>query len=117
MFFVQCSSNSGKVTSVQDFDKYLKSDKNAVILDLRTDDEVSLGVLKGAVQLDFHDPEFQDKLESLDRNKSYYIYCKSGGRSAKTAELMADLGFKTVYDLEGGFAAWSASNMPVVMPD
>jgi rhodanese-related sulfurtransferase len=84
-----------------------------VVLDVRTPDEFAAGHLGGAVLVDFYDEDFPARVAALDRAPAYLVYCRSGARSAKTAELMAQLGFAEVSDLDGGILAWADAGLPV----
>ena len=83
-----------------------KAHPDLILLDVRTPQEVAAGKIDGALELDFRDQEFRTKLQELDKEAIYGVYCKKGGRSAGAAEIMQELGFKQVYDLEGGYDAW-----------
>ncbi len=85
----------------------MSASQNAVLLDVRTPEEVAAGKIDNAQHLDFYADSFQEDLKKLNKNQAYIVYCKSGGRSAKTAKMMQDLGFKEVYNLEGGYTAWN----------
>jgi rhodanese-related sulfurtransferase len=88
-----------------------------VLLDVRTIDEYQEGHLKGAQQLDYYETaSFSAALDGMDRDKTYYIYCRSGGRSSNTLLLMQEKGFKKVYDLDGGILAWRKAQLPVETP-
>ncbi|WP_420581321.1 rhodanese-like domain-containing protein [Reichenbachiella sp.] len=87
--------------------------ENFVILDLRTDEEVAEGKVPGAEQLDFYGDDFDEKLKALNKETTYYIYCRSGGRSGKTLSQMKDLGFKKVYEMRGGMNAWKAKGLEI----
>ncbi|HMW34237.1 MAG TPA: rhodanese-like domain-containing protein [bacterium] len=80
----------------------LLKDKPGVLLDVRTVGEFSTGHLKDAVLLDFMKPEFESELEKLDKSATYYVYCRSGNRSAKAASLMNQKGFQSVYNVADG---------------
>ena len=81
----------------------LENDDNAVVLDVRTDDELGEGVIKNAIHIDIYKgQEFIDALEDLDKSKNYYVYCRSGNRSGQACAIMDQLGFKNAYNLEGG---------------
>lgn len=85
----------------------LMADKNAVILDVRTPEEVALGIIPNAMVIDIYKgQEFLSEVEKLDTSKTYYVYCKSGGRSAQACSVMNQLGFKNTYNLIGGFSEW-----------
>ena len=77
-----------------------------MILDVRTPEEFAEGHIEGAVQIDFYAPDFADRIAELDRDVPYLVYCQSGTRSGQTRQLMADLGFRSVTDVDGGFVAW-----------
>ncbi len=86
----------------------LENDGNAVVLDVRTDDEVADGIIPNAIHLDIYKgQEFIDALEDLDKSKSYYVYCRSGNRSGKACQIMEQLGFNKAYNLEGGMLQWT----------
>ena len=97
--------------TVDQWKEKFKEDSNALILDVRTQDEVDEGMIDGAQHIDiFLGRGFIDEVEKLDKSKNYYIYCRSGGRSAQACQIMNQLGFKTTYNLVGGFTAWDALN-------
>lgn len=87
-------------------------DPSFVALDVRTPAEYITGHLPGAVNTDSSAPDFGKQLEALDRGKSYFVYCQSGNRSSTAAELMHSLGFKHVYDIQGGMTAWQGEGLP-----
>lgn len=99
-----------------DFQAEIEADPDGTILDIRTDEEIAVGYIDGAVQIDFYEPTFGDDLDSLDRDAHYFIYCNSGNRSAQAVRDMKDLGFMHVTELDGGIVAWNAAGLPVVTP-
>jgi len=111
---VEKPANLGEIkkVSVQDFSKVIQ-DKNVTLVDVRTADEYAEGHIKGAVNVDFKKRTFPDYITALDKNKPVAVYCRSANRSGKAALIMQSLGFKKIYDLDGGIKAWKAANMPV----
>lgn len=93
----------------------LAADPSVVVLDVRTPEEFAEGHLERAQLIDFNAGGFADAVGSLDRNATYFVYCRSGNRSGQATAIMADLGFTTVYDLDGGIQAWEASGGPVTI--
>ena len=89
---------------------------DAVILDVRTPGELSEGIIDGAVNIDFKDPSFGEKISSLDKDKSYFLYCLSGKRSSDAATQMESLGFNNIYTLDGGLKNWNAEGLETVKP-
>ncbi len=91
----------------EDWTKQLAEDHNSVILDVRTQDEVDEGIIPNAKHIDIYMGQgFIDEIEKLDKSKNYYVYCRSGGRSAQACAIMNQLGFKTAKNLLGGFSEW-----------
>ena len=85
----------------------LNADDDGLILDVRTPEECENGIIQNAIQLDIYQgQEFLNGLDNLDKNKHYYVYCKSGGRSAQACSIMKQLGFKKAYNLLGGITEW-----------
>lgn len=85
----------------------LNNDQNAVVLDVRTPDEWEEGVIPGALMIDIYTgQEFLAKIDSLEKSKNYYVYCKAGSRSAQACEIMNQMGFQTTYNLLGGISQW-----------
>jgi rhodanese-related sulfurtransferase len=86
---------------------------NFVILDVRTPQEFASGYIAGAVNLDFKSADFPARLDELDKSKTYLVYCRTGGRSAKAMAMMKEKGFQRVYNLRGGITRWKADHLPV----
>lgn len=85
----------------------LAEDDNAVIIDVRTDEEIEEGKIPNATAMDIRNPsEFMESAHKLDPSKNYYVYCRSGGRSAQACALFNSLGIKNTYNLLGGFSEW-----------
>ncbi|WP_235295951.1 rhodanese-like domain-containing protein [Portibacter marinus] len=82
---------------------------DVVVIDVRTPEEIAGGKIDDAMELNYYDTTFADQLLTLDKDQEYYIYCKGGGRSAKTCRLMINNGFKNVHNLEGGYTSWKDS--------
>ncbi|MDK2770621.1 rhodanese-like domain-containing protein [Flavobacterium haoranii] len=79
------------------------------ILDVRTEGEFAEGHIQDAQNIDVLQDDFKEKVATLDKNKPVMVYCKMGGRSAKAAGILKEMGFTTIVDLEGGYTAWKAS--------
>lgn len=94
--------------SQQDWISQLEADTNAVILDVRTEDECNEGIIPNAIMIDIYKGQgFIYQVEELEKNKNYYVYCKAGGRSAQACAIMNQLGFENTFNLEGGFMQWN----------
>ncbi|WP_405383460.1 rhodanese-like domain-containing protein [Maribacter sp. LLG6340-A2] len=93
--------------SQQDWEEQLENDPNAVILDVRTEEEVEEGIIPNSINIDIYKgQEFINELEKLDKSKNYYVYCRSGNRSGQACSIMKTIGFENAYNLQGGFMNW-----------
>ena len=91
----------------EDWKKQLEEDNNSVVLDVRTQEEVDLGIIPNTIHIDIYKGQgFIYKLEELDKTKNYYVYCRSGARSGQACAIMNQLGFDNAYNLLGGFNEW-----------
>ena len=88
------------------FKQLITETPNAVVIDVRTAAEARSGSIKGAVNIDIMSMDFQQKIAKLDKNKTYFVYCRSGNRSGQACQMMGDAGFTNVYNLSGGMMSW-----------
>lgn len=84
------------------------------VVDVRTPEEFAEGHIDGAQLVDFYSDTFADQIATLDPEQEYLVYCRSGNRSGQTIELMRDLGFDRVWDLDGGVLAYGDAGLPLV---
>lgn len=105
--------NIAENVNVEEFAKHAET---AQVVDVRTPGEWSEGIMEGAIMFDFYEDDFQKNLESLDKEKPVAVYCKVGGRSGQAMSKLKDLGFKEVYNLDGGMDAWKSAGKPTVAP-
>lgn len=111
------SCNEKKVTpfeslSPQEFAEKIKTTENPQILDVRTPDEFASAHIDKAVNVNWNGEDFDSKSAAYDKSKPVFVYCLSGGRSKKAAAKLNELGFTTVYELDGGFINWNDKNAP-----
>ncbi|MBT0607409.1 rhodanese-like domain-containing protein [Aequorivita echinoideorum] len=93
--------------SQKEWREKLAEDANAMIIDVRSDEELEEGFIPGAKQMDIRNPnEFMETAHQLDTSKNYYVYCRSGARSSQACAIFNSLGIKNTYNLEGGFMEW-----------
>tara|TARA_S200000501_G_scaffold378546_1_gene441765 strand:- start:2509 stop:2817 length:309 start_codon:yes stop_codon:yes gene_type:complete len=81
---------------------------NSKIIDVRTPQEFEEFRIPDSENIDFYDPQnFIKKITLLDKDASYFLYCKSGVRSHNSCIIMQDMGFENVYNLKGGISEWN----------
>lgn len=105
-------SNGTTRLSATEFNKKILETPGALILDVRTPEEFDKGHLKNAFNIDWNGDEFETQTAKLDKNKTVFVYCLSGSRSASAASAMRSGGFKDVIELDGGIMKWRAQNLP-----
>nr|WP_322623717.1 rhodanese-like domain-containing protein [uncultured Flavobacterium sp.] len=94
------------------FEQEMKDDAGQLV-DVRMPKEYAEGHIDGAKNLHIYDNDFAERLDSLDKDETVYVYCKAGARSAEAVELMERKGFKHIVELEGGLDAWGEAGKTV----
>ena len=95
-----------KNIEVSEFRELMK-ENNTVIIDVRSSSEKVEGDISGSITIDIYGPNFASEIEKLDRDKTYLVFCRSGGRSGSACGFMDSKGFKSLYNLNGGIMAWN----------
>lgn len=106
------ASQHGEVDA-KTFSDLLAQTPHKTLLDVRTADETAQGMIPGAIQIDYYDPQFRAKINQLDRNNPVFVYCAVGGRSTGAAQQLTQAGFKTIYNLSGGLQTWQQAGFGV----
>ena len=93
--------------SQKEWSKQVANNEDAVVIDVRTDMEVAQGMIPNALQLNIqYSALFIEKVKQMDPSKHYYVYCRSGARSAQACLVMNSLGLPNTYNLLGGILDW-----------
>ena len=90
-----------------------KGNKNIVLIDFRTPGEYNEEHINGAVWINYFDASYKEKLSTLDKNITYFVYDMAGRITAKIVKKMKDLGFKEVHNLKGGLNEWKQQKLPL----
>ena len=106
----QTQKNSKLIDPVA-FKKEIAATPNAQILDVRTPEEYASEHLQNAQNVNWLSADFVANTSKYDKSKPVFVYCKSGGRSHKAAEKLAELGFSNIIELEGGILKWDAAGL------
>ena len=86
----------------------LDSNSKSVILDVRTPDEFNTARISNSINIDFYNPQvFMEEVQKLDKEVTYFVYCRTGVRSANSCLFMKELGFSNTYNLIGGIVDWN----------
>lgn len=108
LFFSCNGQNSKSINTIEPktFSELIIATPDAQILDVRTPQEFELSHIDKAKNFDWFNENFSVEVNKLDKAKPVFVYCKSGGRSKNAAEKLEELGFKTIYNLQGGILKW-----------
>jgi len=102
MFNMFTKQSNGIDISIDEFKEKFQEEQG-VVIDVRTQEEYEEGhLVKTDKLLDFTNGEFQNSLSDMDKDKTYYLYCRTGNRSGQAARIMKSQGFENVYNV-GGF--------------
>lgn len=105
-----CSTGSEQaLLSPQEFQKKLSETPGAILLDVRRPEEIAVERIENSINIVFDD-SFGAKLDDLEK-KPLFVYCASGKRSAKAADILLEKGYKNVYTLDGGLGAWKEAGL------
>lgn len=91
----------------------LMEEEGAVLVDVRSPQETKQGKLEGALEFDFYANAFAEAIQTLPRDKTLLLYCRSGNRSGQAAALLHSKGYKKLVNLDGGILAWRAASLPL----
>lgn len=83
------------------------------LVDVRTVAEFEDGRIQGAALYDINNEQFENQISKLDRNRPVLLYCRTGKRSYRAAEILQEKGFRQIINLEGGITAWEAKGYDV----
>lgn len=110
--YLRPKQNSMSDLSQNDWAEGLVAASEAIVLDVRTEEEFESGYIPNAINIDIRlGAGFIDELNKLDKTAPYYVYCRSGARSAQAVQIMQDMGFTFSYNLLGGILAWEGEVM------
>ena len=97
--FISCSQiNYNQV----DYNFFLNFESNKVLIDVRSDEEISLKSVDDFIQIDFYKDDFYENLLNLDKEENIFLLCRSGRRSGLAAKFLPENGFSKIYNIKGG---------------
>lgn len=95
-----------KKVDAASFKSAFEADENKIIIDVRTPREFNSGAVPTSINIDYLAGGFEAAVETLDKDKTIYIYCQGGMRSSKAAKVMQEKGFNHIIELENGFSSY-----------
>ena len=110
--FAVLDAQTKKEVNSKQANTMLQKDSKLLVLDVRTPEEFKEGHIKGAINIDIRQEDAFSKIDKLNRNSKYLVYCRTNHRSGMAVDHMLKSGFKTVYQMMDGFPGWAANNLP-----
>lgn len=95
------------------FLKMREDHPDLLLIDVRTKGEYEAGHIEGAVLIPRGTLEFAIQKKTIDPDRLIVVYCRTGGRGSLSALALESIGYRNVYDLEGGFRTWAKAGLPV----
>ena len=117
--FFSCGLNGNSPINQMNSDELLDfiEINNAILVDVRTQDEYNSGYIENSLNIDYLSNDFSENIEKLDKNIPIILYCRSGRRSSLSANKLSKLGFKEIYNLDGGILDWIEIGNSVIFND
>ncbi len=95
--------------------KQLAINWNYEIIDIRSKQELhKTWIIPNSINIDFYWQNFIEKLNQLDKEKDYLIYCRTWNRTGETLKIMKDMWFKNAHHLWWWITNWIAQNYEVI---
>lgn len=105
-----CSSNEkqgGQSVTAPEFANIIADTTTVILVDVRTAEEYGLGHIENALNIDVKQDDFEETaIKTLPKNKTVAVYCRSGRRSKKAAEILSKNGYKVI-ELDSGYTGWT----------
>lgn len=105
-------SENVELLDAKSFSEKIHNKEEVQLVDVRTPEEFKEQHIDNATNINWNDADFEQQISNLDKSKPVYVYCKSGGRSAKATAKLSEMGFTNVYELDGGILSWNEAKMP-----
>ena len=109
--FITCSTAQQAYALIQTN----QHNPNFAIIDVRRPDEYATGHIPGSININYQASDFQTQIQPLDKTRTYLVYCASGHRSSLSRDIMANMGFQTLYTIADGLTTWKTL-YPLVIP-
>jgi adenylyltransferase/sulfurtransferase len=113
-WFIIKAKKEGSEISVEQTHQLLQNKEPVVLLDIREEEEIAMGYIKGTLFLP--QGRLEKEIENLlpDKDVPIVVYCAGGIRSLKAAKVMQEKGYKNVFSMAKGIDGWKAAGYKVV---
>lgn len=95
-----------KNIKAEELKKDIDKSENITLIDVRSQQELVRGKIPGSVNIPLEVLEEVLDKKIINKDEKVYLYCLSGSRSEVAAQIMDNLGYRYVYNLEHGLLEW-----------
>jgi phage shock protein E len=113
---ISCTAQHKDHLNAVEFKEAIQAE-SALLIDVRTQNEVRQGAIPGAKHVDFYQGGFVEAFADIPKDKPIYLYCHSGQRSGQALAQLKKAGFTQVAHLQGGILSWRQMGGPEVKLD
>ena len=92
----------------------IQSNDPVTIIDVRAPEAFKRGHIKGAININVIQKTFVIRVNKLNRQEKFVLYCQREERSKKASSIMLNKGFRKTYVLDGGILEWEMEDFPIV---
>ncbi len=101
-----------KKTTVNEINALLDSGNECQVIDVREFSEFDSERIANAQLMPLSN--FEKHVDEIDHSRPVYLMCRSGNRAKQAADKLSNKGFTDIHVIEGGMAAWSGANLPII---
>jgi len=106
----------GGTLTVKQVAEMVRKDTSVILVDVRTPEEYGQGHIKGSRLVNYYEANFHSQLETLPKDKTVILYCRSGHRSGEALKFLVSIGYSRVFNMIGGIIAWRKEKLPLIGP-
>ena len=106
---ISCNFLTQEINFISSSDLNELEEAEYILIDVRTTDEYQSGFIQNAINIDYYSEMFNSDILSFEKDSKIILYCRTNNRSAKSANLLLDNGYRDINVIEGGITSWVKS--------
>ena len=106
---ISCNFLTPEISFISSSDLNELEEAEYILIDVRTTDEYQSGFIQNAVNIDYYSEMFNSDILSFEKDSKIILYCRTNNRSAKSANLLLNNGYRDINVIEGGITSWVKS--------
>ena len=106
---ISCNFLTPEINFISSSDLNELEEAEYILIDVRPTDEYQSGFIQNAINIDYYSEMFNSDILSFEKDSKIILYCRTNNRSAKSANLLLDNGYRDINVIEGGITSWVKS--------